>query len=201
MKKVVVDFLMKNISKNYNYDDTKLLEIRYGIETLYLTITKAIIVTIIAIIIGTIKELLWFTLFYGILRLVGFGLHAKKSWHCWVFTLLLFTLIPYLISVLTIQKNILLIVFICSTILFIIYAPADTEKRPLIHKNKRIIYKILTVTISIIYIISSYFTPRILTNSLMFACVMQSLMINPISYKLLGLKFNNYKSYKKGGKL
>ena len=64
MKKVVVDFLMKNISKNYNYDDTKLLEIRYGIETIYLTITKAIIVTIIAIIIGTLKELLWFSLFY-----------------------------------------------------------------------------------------------------------------------------------------
>ena len=201
MKKVVVDYLMNNISNNYKYDDTKLLEIRYGIETIYLTITKTIIVTIISLIIGTFKELLLFILFYGLLRLVGFGLHAKKAWHCWVFSLLLFSLIPYLIKILIIPRIIYLIVFIICTILFIIYAPADTEKRPLIHKKKRIIYKVLTVTISIVYMILSYFTSRVLSNSLMFACVMQVLMILPISYKLLGLKYDNYKSYRKGGKI
>ncbi len=200
MKKVVVDFLMKNISKNYKYDDTKLLEIRYGIETIYLTITKAIIVIIISLLINTFKELLLFILFYGILRMVGFGLHAKKSWHCWVFTLFLFTLIPYLIKILVIPKTLSLIIFIICTSLFILFAPADTEKRPLIHKKKRIIYKILTVTISIIYVVLYCYTSRIVANSLLFACIMQSLMINPISYKLLGLKFNNYKSYRKGGK-
>ena len=201
MKKVVVDYLMNNISNNYKYDDTKLLEIRYGIETIYLTITKTIIVTIISLILGTFKELLLFILFYGLLRLVGFGLHAKKAWHCWVFSLLLFSLIPYLIKILIIPRIVYLIVFIICTILFIIYAPADTEKRPLIHKKKRIIYKVLTVIISIVYMILSYFTSRVLSNSLMFACIMQVLMILPISYKLLGLKYDNYKSYRKGGKI
>ena len=200
MKEVIVNNLINNISKHYNYDNTKLMEIKYGIETIYLTITKTIVVILISLLIGTIKELALFMLFYGILRITGFGLHAKKAWHCWVFSLTLFSLIPYLIKILTIDYKIMLIVFSICSILFLIYAPADTEKRPLIHRNKRIIYKVLTVTISIIYGILAYFTKSLISNSLMFACIMQVLMILPISYKLLGLKYDNYKSYRKGGK-
>lgn len=200
MKEVVVNQIMNNISKYYKYDDIKLKEIKYGIESIYLTITKTIIILIISLIIGTVKELLLFTFFYGILRLTAFGLHAKKSWHCWVLSLTLFTLIPYLIKIITISNLIKLIIFIIITILFIIYAPADTEKRPLIHKKKRIIYKILTIIISIIYFIISCYSSYIISNSLVFAVIMQMLMILPISYKLLGLKYDNYKSYRKGGK-
>lgn len=201
MKALIIDSIMKNISKNYDYNEIKLAEIRYGLETIYLTITKTIVVIIISLLMETIKELLWFMLFYGILRIVGFGLHAKKAWHCWVFSLTLFSLIPYLIKVLTINFKIQLIIFSICISLFAIYAPADTEKRPLIHKKKRLIYKVLTVVISILYTILAYFSKSIISNSLVFACIMQVLMILPISYKLLGLKYDNYKSYRKGGKL
>ena len=78
MKEVIVKGIMQNISKNYNYDEIKLKEIRYGIETIYLTITKLIILIIISLLIGTFKELLFFILFYSIIRSVGFGLHAKS---------------------------------------------------------------------------------------------------------------------------
>ncbi len=199
MKEVIINGIMNNISKNYNYDDIKLKEIKYGIETIYLTITKAIIITIIAFVIGTIKELIYFTLFYGILRMTGFGLHAKKAWHCWVLSLSLFTLIPYLIKVLTVNIYVIIIIFSICCILLLIYAPADTEKRPLIHKKKRIVFKIITFIISIIYFIFTFYTKNIITNSLVFAIIMQSLMVLPLSYKLLGLKYDNYKSYKKGG--
>ena len=43
MQTKVVNFIMDNIKKNCSYNDTKLLEIKYGIETLYLTITKSIV--------------------------------------------------------------------------------------------------------------------------------------------------------------
>ncbi len=199
MKEVIINGIMNNISKNCNYDDIKLREIRYGIETIYLTITKAIIITIIAFILGTIKELLLFSLLYGILRMTGFGLHAKKAWHCWVLSLSLFTLIPYLIKVLTINKNIIIICFAICIILLSIYAPADTEKRPLINKKKRIFFKVITIIISIIYFILTFYTKNIIVNSLVFAIIMQTFMVLPLSYKLLGLKYDNYKSYKKGG--
>ena len=201
MKEVVVKSIMNNISKYYNYDETKLQEIKYGIESIYLTITKAIIILIISIFIKTTKELLLFTLFYGILRVTAFGLHAKKSWHCWILSLTLFSLIPFLIKVLIINNLQILLVFIICMLFFIKYAPADTEKRPLIHKKKRLVYKILTIVISTIYFIISNFTNNTISNSLVFALFMQLLMILPISYKLLGLKYDNYKSYRKGGKL
>lgn len=201
MKELVVNSIINNINKYYKYDEIKIKEIKYGIESIYLTITKTIIVFIISIFINTTRELLLFTLFYGLLRLTAFGLHAKKSWHCWVLSLTLFSIIPYLIKVLIINKFITLIIFIICTILFSIYAPADTEKRPLIHKKKRIIYKILTITISIIYFIITNYSTYIIVNSLIFAVIMQTLMILPISYKLLGLKYDNYKSYRKGGKI
>lgn len=200
MKDKVVNIIMNNISKYYSYDDIKLKEIRYGIESIYLTITKTIIVIIISTFMKTTKELLLFMLFYGILRLTAFGLHAKKAWHCWVLSLFLFALIPYLIKILTISHLLYTVLFFFILILFIIYAPADTEKRPLIHKNKRTFYKILTCIITIIYYIISNFSNNIINNALLFSCLMQVLMILPISYNLLGLKYNNYKSYsKKGG--
>ncbi len=199
MKKMIVNKIMKNISQNYNYDEIKLKEIQYGLETIYLTITKFIILIIISLIIGTIKELLYFILFYSIIRLAGFGLHAKKAWHCWVLSLTLFTLIPFLIKILIIKRIIVNIIFIACGILFILYAPADTEKRPLIHKNKRIAFKVITLIITIIYFILTFYTNYIICNSIVFAIIMQSIMILPISYKLLGLKYDNYKSYKKGG--
>ncbi len=199
MKEVIVKGIMQNISKNYNYDEIKLKEIRYGIETIYLTITKLIILIIISLLIGTFKELLFFILFYSIIRSVGFGLHAKKAWHCWVLSLTLFTLIPFLIKVLIIKRIVINIIFLICSILFILYAPADTEKRPLIHKNKRTAFKIGTLIITLIYFILTFYINNEMCNSIIFAIIMQSIMILPISYKLLGLKYDNYKSYKKGG--
>ena len=81
MKNLVVNSIMNNITKYYNYDDTKLDEIKYGIESLYLTISKTIIILIGCIILKIVKPLLLLFIFYGIIRLTGFGVHAKKSWH------------------------------------------------------------------------------------------------------------------------
>jgi accessory gene regulator B len=82
----------------------------------------------------------------------------------------------------------------------IIYSPADTEKRPLINKKKRIVYKVVTIIISIIYISIIFIKKDIyLSKILFFSIFLETLLVLPISYKLLGLKYNNYKRYKKGG--
>ena len=86
---------------------------------------------------------------------------------------------------------------IIGTILLLIYSPADTEKRPLIHKKKRIIYKILTTTISTIYTILNIITKdNILSNIITFSILLEAIIVLPISYKLFGLKYNNYLNYK-----
>lgn len=201
MKNLVVNSIMNNITKYYNYDDTKLDEIKYGIESLYLTISKTIIILIGCIILKIVKPLLLLFIFYGIIRLTGFGVHAKKSWHCWVTSLLMFIGIPILISIISVNNNIIFITYLICMILMLKYAPADTEKRPLIHKNKRTLYKILTLLITFIYLILSLILKnQIIINTLYLSIILETIQILPITYKLYGVRYNNYKNYKKGGK-
>ena len=141
MKELVVNSIMNNITKYYDYDNTKINEIKYGIESLYLTISKTIIIFIISILLNMTKELILLFTFYSLIRLTGFGVHAKKSWHCWVTSITMFILIPLLIKYVTLNQELIIISYIVFTLLLIKYAPADTEKRPLINKKKELFIK------------------------------------------------------------
>ncbi|MCI7084267.1 MAG: accessory gene regulator B family protein [Tenericutes bacterium] len=197
MKEVIINNIMLNIKNNKDYTEQKLNEIRYGLEALYLTSTKIAVIYIIAVILNSYKELTLIFLLYGTLRLTGFGIHAKSSKECWISSLLIFVPIPYLLKFIFIPKYINIILSIIGTILLLIYSPADTEKRPLIHKKKRIIYKILTTTISTIYTILNIITKdNILSNIITFSILLEAIIVLPISYKLFGLKYNNYLNYK-----
>lgn len=201
MKDLVVTGIMNNITKYYNYDNTKLSEIKYGIESLYLTITKTIIIFIISFLLNITKELMLLFVFYSLIRLTGFGVHAKKSWHCWATSLIIFVVTPLLIKNISINENILIINYVLFTLLLLRFAPADTEKRPLINKKKRITYKILTVLITITYLLISLKLKDNTTiiNTLYFSTLLETIFILPCTYKLFGVKYNNYKNYKKKG--
>lgn len=204
MKELVVNGIMNNITKYYDYNNTKISEIKYGIESLYLTITKTIIIFIISFILNITKELMLLFVFYSLIRLTGFGVHAKKSWHCWVTSLITFILIPLLIKYVTLNKEFIIISYTIFTLLLLEYAPADTEKRPLINKKRRIIYKVLTILLVISYLIYSLIQKDNITiiNTLYFSILLETLLVLPCTYKLFGVKYNNYKNYKKkGGKL
>lgn len=201
MKNLVVTGIMNNITKYYNYDNTKLSEIKYGIESLYLTITKTIIIFIISFLLNITKELILLFIFYSLIRLTGFGVHAKKSWHCWATSLIIFVVTPLLIKNISINENILIINYVLFTLLLLRFAPADTEKRPLINKKKRITYKILTALIAITYLLISLKLKDNTTiiNTLYFSTLLETIFILPCTYKLFGVKYNNYKNYKKKG--
>ena len=60
MKKRFLNSIRNSIRKQYpNYTEDKLDEIMYGIEGLYLTITKTIVIFTIALILGIVKELIF----------------------------------------------------------------------------------------------------------------------------------------------
>lgn len=198
MKNKILDSLINIISKYYNYDKTKLLEIRYGLESIYLSIVKVIVIFIISYFIHTTKELCLLFLLYGTLRLTAFGLHAKKSWQCWITSLITFNLVPYLIKICVISEKIINYILPILFILICIYAPADTEKRPLINKKKRKMYKILSILIALIYSIIIFLSNSLYIKNLLFFCIFtEVILILPISYKLFGVNYNNYKTYKR----
>ena len=198
MRSKIINSIMNQIKIYNNFDDIKLQEIKYGLETVYLTIIKTIVFILLAILLKTIKGLLLFMLFYGIIRLTGFGVHAKKSIHCWISSILIFLIIPILIKYITINNYILYIISLISITILAIYAPADTPKRPLINKKKRIIYKVLTILISIGYLITiTMIKDKLIINSLFYSLLLECFLVTPLIYKLFGVSYKNYKNYKR----
>lgn len=198
MKKFIINKILNIIKKHYDYSDTKLSEIKYGLEILYLTITKIIVIFLIAYLIGGFKELLLLVLFYGLLRMSGFGLHAKESWQCWIGSLFLFIGFSYLSSIIVISLYLKIMIVAITIIILTMYAPADTEKRPLINKKRRIFFKTICIVTSLIYgVIILKIDNNIMINILIFSLIIESLMVLPISYKVFKLKYNNYKGYQK----
>lgn len=196
MKKYFLDKTIKLIKKYYNYDDIKLKEIRYGLETIYLTITKTIVIFILAYFLKIFKELLLIFFFYGLLRATGHGLHAKKSLHCWIASILSFTVLPYLSRIVTFDFYSKFIICTFSIILIAIYSPADTEKKPIVKKKKRIILKVLATITAVAYSILAFVLKNnLIINTLIFSMITELTLILPISYKIFGLKYNNYKNY------
>ncbi len=196
MRSFLINKAMDSIKEKENYDKTKLAEIKYGLETLYITITKTIVILTAAYFLGILKELLLILLFYGALRTTGFGLHTKKSWQCWISSLIIFLLFPYLIKVMHLDVITRIIISSLSTIYILIYAPADTEKRPLIRKNKRLIYKIICTSTALGISIYQFYTKDIiLQNAIIVSLIIEIMMISPFTYKIFKLKYANYKSY------
>ena len=82
-------------------------------------------------------------------------------------------------------------------IIFLLYAPADTVKRPLINKKKRKMYKILSVITALIFISLIFIVDNFLIkNILIFALILESILILPITYKIFKLPYRNYLNYK-----
>lgn len=198
MKDIVVNKCMNYISKNTKYNKTKLAEIKYGIEGIYLTITKLIIVLVISILLGIFKEVLIFILFYNFIRMPSFGLHATKSWICLLSSIIVFIGIPYLCTILNI--NIILKIIICAFCILLMYknSPADTKKRPIINKNRRKKYKIISTLIAIFYsILCLYINNEFISNCVLFSMITQNIMISPMTYKIFKLPYNNYITFLK----
>ncbi len=198
MKKLIIGNCMKSIKNYYpNYDNDQLERIQYGLESIYLSLTKLLAILLLAILLNIIKETIIVLLLFNLLRMTGFGLHATKSWACWVTSIPTFIGIPLLCKYLTIPKEILIALAILSVICFILFAPADTIKRPLIRKRRRIIYKILTISIGITYLIFIIMVNNpFWQNALMFSMIIETVLICPLTYKLFKLPYNNYKNYK-----
>lgn len=178
------------------YSDSKIDEIRYGLEAIYLSITKVIVILLITLLLRIFKEAILVLLFFNGLRTTAFGIHASKSWMCWVSSSILFIGIPYLCIYINIPNLVQYILIFISLVSFLLYAPADTVKRPLVRKNRRIKFKVFTLIVAFIYIIIFFYTKyAFLKNIIICTMVLESVLIHPLTYRVFKLPYKNYESY------
>lgn len=198
MKRIIINHWMNIIKKNKDYDEKKLAEIKYGLTAIYLTFSKLIIIAVIAIILGIFKEMIIFLLIYNVLRIPSFGIHATKSWICLITSSILFIGLP--IICLKVSLNVYFKVFagVLGVILMIKNSPADTKKRPICSPKRRRIYKTISSSLAIIFVILSLILKNnFIVNCLVFSLILQNVLISPLTYKIFKQPYNNYKDFLK----
>ena len=196
MKKFVLDKCMNIIKDNKDFDDVKLAEIRYGLEGLYLTITKVIIIALLCYVLGIFKEFWIFLGIFTIMRTPSFGIHASKTWICLVSSTLAFVGIPLICLNVTLSFLTKLIIGAISVVLIFLFSPADTHKKPIVSKKRRIVYKILSTIVAFTYIVLSIrVNDNFLSNCFLFSTILQNILISPVTYKVFKMPYNNYKAY------
>ena len=198
MKEKFVNSSIKFIMKYQECDDLKIKKLNYGLQGIYSLVVKLTVIIIISIITKTISQTLLFLLFYSGIRTYSFGWHAKTNIGCWISSIIVYNIIPLLIKNYIISDIIGYIILGIALISMILWSPADTEKRPLIRKKHRKKCKIISTSVIIVYIFLFMINKNnMINNAILCACIIQSLFINPLFYKITNTKFNNYKYYKK----
>lgn len=196
MKNLVINTLMNFVTSNKDLDDVKKEELRFGFSSMYLTYSKLIVITLVAALLGIFKEYIMFLLLYNLIRTFSFGLHATKSWVCWITSTIAFIGFPYLSNLIVIPQFIKVVLGSYLIIRFAINAPADTKKRPIVSYKRRLFFKYTSTILAFLYIITSVIIKNNLISNILFLAVfVQSIVISPYTYKLFKLPFNNYKNY------
>lgn len=197
IKNFIIGKSLNIVSDIYpDYDNSKMDEIKYGLESIYLSLTKVVVILFITFLLGIFKEAVIVLLFFNIIRTTAFGLHASKSWMCWVSSSILFIGIPYLCIYCDIPTFIHYCMMCLSFLCYLFYAPADTKKRPLIRRYRRIKFKLLTLIITVIYIALFFNTDSIFIKNVI-ACTMtlEAVLIHPLTYRVFNLPYKNYEGY------
>lgn len=195
MKNAFLTHSINFIALNKNgLSDEEREKLAYGLEGIYLTVTKAIIIFLIAIILNFVKEFVITLILFNIIRYPGFGFHATKSTICLISSTLLILGLPYLFTHVEIPLIVKILLCVISCVCFIIFAPADTVKRPLTNKKKRKIRKIYASCLAFIYsFIVIYFDKMMISNLTLAALVIETIFISPIMYIIFKESYNNYK--------
>lgn len=195
MKEVFLNRTINFIAANQgNLTEEDKEKLAYGLEGIYLTITKMIIILLIAFLLGFLKEFIIALILFNIIRFPGFGFHASKSIVCLISSTVLILGLPYLFVNINLNLYIKIILCVISIITFIIFAPADTHKRPLTNKKKRVIRKISTCLLALGYsVLIIIFNNYIISDLLLSALMIETVLVSPILYLLFGESYNNYK--------
>lgn len=198
MKKRFIDGSLSLIKKTRMISELEEKKLKYGLEGFYNLATKTIVMLLLAIYFNVVIEYFILIIIYSTLRLYGFGIHMKTSLQCWFTTLPIYIGGALLVKYTVFNSIVCQFAFVLGFVSFLLFSPADTPSRPLIHREKRIRAKILSLIIFGCYFVLFFYSDNsILKNIIVYAIFMESISINPITYVLFRTPFNSYKTYHK----
>lgn len=191
MKEVFLKHSLQLITASREWDEESLEKIRYGLEGIYLTIVKLVILLALAIILNIERLFLINLVFFNILRFFAFGVHARNSTQCLITSTVMFIIFPILSTSIDFPLPVQIIIASICVLLFLLYAPADTHKRPQKNRKKRQTRKAFAVTIAIVYVLLIIML-KDLSQIILCSLMTETIMILPITYHILGVPYKNH---------
>lgn len=196
MKEVFLEHSLQLLNKEYHYQGDDLDRVKYGLEVIYISITKMFVILVVSIIFRTFKETVLMILFVNGLRTFAYGIHAKKSWHCYISSIICFVLSPMLFKYIELNIMQKILISIICFIGYAVFAPADTHKRPLVNEQRRKKLKLNALIVCSIYIAIIFISKNTLINNMIIlSMITEMFVINPIIYKIFDMPYNNYMTY------
>ena len=149
--------LAKNLAKkiclvNDITDSEKREIIAYGLEILLSTAVSVLIITILAILLGTFWETILFLLSFMLLRTYSGGYHAQTHFRCFLILFFAFS-INFMLNIFNINTTIIVFSALASVFIILRYAPVEDKNHPLSKKQKKNNRKICLIMLSILLVV------------------------------------------------
>lgn len=187
MKKIFINFM---ISKENLIDEDQVDILKYGLETIYINITKLVVILVFSLLLNILIETTVIIIFLGGLKLFAYGIQMDKSYKCYIFSIFIYCFLPFITKSINI-KPFTFYIFLFSITSFILFSPSDTKNRPIM--KKRLQKKIISIIILVIYFIIIFLLKNKIADYILLTIIIESFIITPFIYKIFGFKYNNYK--------
>lgn len=185
-------FLHSNIA-NITEDDMEVA--LYGMEVIYSLLTKTLLFFVISIVLGWHMEFLTVYMLLAIIRSTSFGFHADKEISCYIISFI--TIFGTIYVAKNYNFDIIFSAIICllSILATVLFAPADTEKRPLLNARVRTILKLCSTITSIFFSLIAIINVGFISRAIICILSVNSINISPILYKIFKRRYRNYEYY------
>ncbi|MDS0527510.1 accessory gene regulator B family protein [Clostridium sp. SHJSY1] len=193
--------ILKIVGQTKVISDLEKKKLSYYICALYVNTTKIMILLAIALILKVFWEVIIMWCFFALIRRTAFGIHSSSSFNCTIVTVLIFAGGGLISKYVNFPIHIYFILNFISFVVYVIYAPADTESRPLVGKKMRKKFKnktILTfIVLFLLVTILNIYQIKILFAISAFA---EAISILPITYRIFKRRYKNYEYFKENRK-
>ena len=202
----MIDKILDNICEKINVkikkempdiDDERIEIIDYGLKMIIGEVPKLIIMLLIAYFLGVLPLTILSYIILLPYAIFADGAHAKSHIGCIIATPTIYCggviLSQNLFQEMNLEKYLLtLAVWIFGMAMCIIYAPADTESVPILRKKERKFKKIMAcVTLTISLIVSVFLNNIVISNILVFGCLIRSIMMTRPMYIVFNNKYGH----------
>lgn len=187
MRSNIIEVLFKIMTNKKNYNELDLIKLKYGLEGSVMFFEKLIVIIVLSLLFNILYEVSFFMILYMGIKLFSGGAHAKNSSSCLFISILIFIGIPMITNFINFDFNFKLFISLIGFLLFYIYSPASTHKRPIQGNNN--ILKIKSLLILDIYCIASLMLNNNIGALIIWSVIIQMFFITPFAYKVLKVPY------------